>query len=139
LACGQPREGASTEVPWVGDLVREDVPTCAPGDRIGGVRARVEASGYDLCVVVNEERIVAGLLRGDALARDGNATAEDAMELGPRTIRPSSPLEALLRKQSSHGVKSWIVSTSHGMLLGLLTRDDAERALEASGGGQASA
>lgn len=50
------------------------------------------------------------------------------MELGPRTIRPSNPVEKLLRKQSSYGVKSWIVTTAHGVLLGVLTRDDAERA-----------
>jgi hypothetical protein len=54
------------------------------------------------------------------------------MELGPRTTRPGNPVEKLLQKQSSYGVKSWIVSTAHGVLLGVLTRDDAERALEAT-------
>jgi hypothetical protein len=130
FACGEPREGAAAEVPWAGDLVRDDVPTCAPGDRIGEVRGRVDGSGYDLCIVVGEERTVTGLLRGAELAKDPGAVAESVMELGPRTIRPSSPVEKLLQKKSSHGVKRWVVSTSHGMLLGLLTRDDAERALE---------
>ena len=92
-------------------------------------RERVAETGDDLCVVVDEQRIVAGLLRGDALAKDPEAVAEDVMELGPRTIRPSIPVEKLLRKQSSQGVKSWIVSTSHGVLLGRLTRDEAERAV----------
>jgi hypothetical protein len=99
---------------------------------VGEVGERLDGSGYDLCVVVDEQRIVAGLLRGDALAKDPKALAEDVMELGPRTIRPSIPVEKLLQKKSSHGVKSWLVSTSHGVLLGLLTRDDAERALEAA-------
>jgi predicted transcriptional regulator len=70
------------------------------------------------------------LLRGDALAKDPEARVEDVMELGPRTTRPSRPVEDLLRKRSSHGVKSWIVTTAHGELLGVLRRHDAERALD---------
>src|ERR671919_1965921 len=57
FACGQPREGLSTEVPWVGDLVSDDVPTCSPDERVGDVRERVTASGSDLCVVLDGERM----------------------------------------------------------------------------------
>jgi CBS domain-containing protein len=131
FACGQPREGLSTEVPWVVDLVRE-VPTCSPDERVGDVRERVLESGSDLCVVLNERRIVVGLLRGDALAKDEDAGAEEVMELGPKTTRPSSVVEELLGRRSSQGVKSWVVTTSHGVLLGQLTRDEAERALAVS-------
>jgi CBS domain-containing protein len=127
FACGQPREGVSTEVPWVVDLVRE-VPTCSPDERVGEVRKRVLESGSDLCVVVNEQRIVVGLLRGDALAKDEEARAQKAMELGPKTTRPSTVVEELLGRRSSQGVKGWVVTTSHGVLLGQLTRDEAERA-----------
>lgn len=88
------------------------------------------ASGdTDLCVVTNEERIVAGALRGDAFAKDPDARVEDVMELGPRTIRPSQPVEKLLAKRSSYGVKSWIVTTAQGELLGVLTRTAAEAAV----------
>jgi predicted transcriptional regulator len=132
FACGEPREGVSTEVPWVGDLVREDGPTCSPDERVGDVRERVRASRSDLCVVLDGERMVVGILRGDALSKDVDARAEEVMELGPKTVRPSSPVEELLGRRSSQGVKSWIVTTSHGVLLGLLMRDDAERALEKS-------
>jgi CBS domain-containing protein len=131
FACGQPREGAAAGVPWAGDLV-SDVPTCAPDERVGEVRDRIGGSGFDLCVVVDQERVVAGLLRGDALRKDPETAAADAMELGPRTIRPSIPVERLLGKPSSDGVKSWVVTTAHGALLGVLTREDAERALEES-------
>jgi hypothetical protein len=132
FACGLPREGASAKVPWAGDLVREDVVTCGPDDRVGDVRETVSAAGLDWCVVVNEQRVVAGLLRGDALAKDPDAAAAEVMELGPRTIRPSVPIEKLLAAKSSQGVGRWIVTTSHGILLGGLLRDDAERALERS-------
>jgi predicted transcriptional regulator len=133
FACGLPREGASADVPWAGDLAREDVVTCGPDDRVGEVRERVSAAGVDWCVVVDEERVVAGLLRGDALAKDPAATVGEVMELGPRTIRPSVPIEKLLAAKSSQGVARWIVTTSHGVLVGGLLRDDAERALERSG------
>jgi CBS domain-containing protein len=132
FACGLPREGASAEVPWAGDLVRDGVATCTPDARIGEARERIAAMGLDFCVVVGEEQIVTGLLRGDALGKSPDALAEEVMELGPRTIRPSVPIETLLGKRSSQGVKSWLVTTPHGVLLGLLTRDDAERALEES-------
>jgi CBS domain-containing protein len=132
FACGQPREGRSTEVPWVGDLASDDVPTCSPDERVGDVRERVTERGSDLCVVLNEQRIVIGILRGDALGKDADALAEEAMELGPKTVRPSTPVEELLRRRSSQGVKSWVVTTSHGVLLGLLVRDAAERAVAES-------
>jgi CBS-domain-containing membrane protein len=131
FACGQPREGLSTEVPWAGDFAR-DVPTCSPEERVGAVRERVLENGSDLCAVVNEERIVVGLLRGDALAKDEDARAEEVMELGSKTVRPSTVVEELLRRRSSQGVKSWVVTNSHGVLLGRITRDEAERAVAKS-------
>lgn len=129
FACGMPREGAAADVPWAGDLVSDDAPTCALDDRVGEVRERVLASGYDFCVVVNEERVILGLLRGVALSKDEKARADEVMELGPKTTPPSEPVEELLQARSSQGVKRFLVATSHGVLLGALSRDDAERAL----------
>jgi len=132
FACGMPREGAAADVPWAGDLARDDAPTCAPDDSVGEVDERVRASGYDFCVVVNDERIVLGLLRGDALSKDATALAEHVMELGPKTTPPSEPVEKLLESSSSQGVKHFLVTTSHGFLLGVLDRAEAERAVEES-------
>jgi CBS domain-containing protein len=129
FACGHPREGTSAETPWAGDLVREGVPTCLVGARLKEARDAATESELGLCVVVNDERIVAGVLRGDALAKDPDARVEDVIELGPRTIRPSKPVDDLLRKRSSQGVKSWIVTTAYGELIGVLTRTEAELAL----------
>lgn len=129
FANGLPREGKAADVSWAVDLVRKDVPTCSPGDRVADVREQVVKSGFDLCIVVNEAEIVVGVLRGDALSKDQDARVADVMELGPKTIRPHSPAEKLLQARSNQGVKSWIVSTSHGRLLGLLVRTDAEAAL----------
>lgn len=128
FACGMPREGNAAEIPWAGDLV-SDVPTCAPDDPVGEVRERVLRNSHDFCVVVNDEQIVLGLLRGDTLAKDEHARACDVMELGPKTTPPSEPVEDLLQARSSQGVKNFLVSTSHGVLLGGMSRDAAERAL----------
>ena len=132
FANGLPRQGTSAEVPWAGDLARDDAPTCAPDERLADVRERVVAAGVDSCVVVDGDRVVAGVLRGDALAKDPAGQAEDVMELGPSTIRPSKPVEMLLTLRSQQGVKSWIVASSRGVYLGVLYRDDAQRALEES-------
>ena len=129
FACGKPREGKAAEVLWARDLV-EDVPTCASGDPVGGVRDRVLRSGHDFCVVVNEEDVILGLLRGDALSKDENARADEVMELGPKTTPPNEPVEELLEARASQGVKNFLIATSHGVLLGALSRDEAERALE---------
>jgi hypothetical protein len=133
FANGLPREGKSREVPWAGDLARKDVPTCAPDEAVGELRERVADSGYDFCLVLNERRILLGALRGDALSKEPAARAEDVMELGPKTIRPNHPVEDLLGSRSNEGVKNWIVTTSHGVLLGVLSRAEAESALRAAG------
>jgi predicted transcriptional regulator len=129
FANGLPREGTSAETPWAGDLVRDDIPTCTSNDRLGDVRDRVVTTGYDLCPVVNQQQVVVGLLRGDALGKDADARVGDAMELGPKTLRPSNPVEKLLESRANQGVKTWVVTTSHGKLLGLVIRTDAEAAL----------
>lgn len=126
-----PREGEAADILWAGDLA-EDLPTCAPDAPVGEVRERVLREAHDFCVVVNEEDVILGLLRGDALAKDENARACDVMELGPKTTRPSEPVEELLEARSSQGVKDFLVATSHGVLLGGMSRDAAERALAES-------
>src|ERR671910_305816 len=130
FANGLPREGKAAEIPWAGDLARDDAPTCAPSERVRDVRERVVATGYDLCVVVNEQRIVFGLLRGDALTKAPEARVSDVMELGPNTLRPNRPVEDLLQSRTNQGIKSWVVTTSPGAFLGFLPRADAERAAE---------
>ena len=53
--------------PRAADVARKDVPTCSVEERLGDVAERVKGVGWDVCVVVNEERIVFGLLRSKEL------------------------------------------------------------------------
>ena len=130
LAWGLPREGVSAGIPTVGDLARRDVPTCAPGDEVGAVRERAHAAGWEECVVVNDRRIVLGLLRGEALDADPDATAEQIMRPGPTTYKPDAEVAEAGRRMRERGVRALLVATPDGALVGLLRREDAERAGE---------
>lgn len=131
-----PREGKASDETWLGDVADESVPTCRLDERIGQVLERVRADGRDTCVVVNEQRIVLGILRKNALAADPARCAEEVMSPGPKTFRPDVTLEELLQFMRDHDIKTnSLVSTSEGRLLGIISRADAEATLahEAAG------
>jgi len=133
LAQGWPTEGEQASVARVAAVVRRDVPTCRLAERVGEVRRRIEAAGWGLCVVVNDRRIVLGLLRDEALRADPDATAEQAMEIDPSTYRPHEPLAETAHHLADAGVRRVLVTTSDGELIGVLVRDDAERRAAGAG------
>ncbi len=128
LAWGLPREGRTAQVPTVGEVARRDVPTCGLADRVGDVKARAQAAGLDACVVVNERRVVLGLLRGRELGADPGATAEQVMQAGPTTYRPDVPARQAGARMRERQVDALLVTTPDGTLVGLLRREDAEGA-----------
>jgi Mg/Co/Ni transporter MgtE len=79
-------------------------------------------------VVVNEERVVLGLLRDEELRRDRDEPVEQIMRPGPSTFRPHVPIEELAHHMVHHDVPNSPVTTSDGRLVGLLRREDAARA-----------
>ena len=127
FAAGFPMEGTLAGVPTVGDVARKDVPTCTPEEKVGEVHERVRGTGWDRCVVVNEERVVLGLLREKELASDPAATAEEAMRTGPTTVRPDTPAEKMVERMRKRDTASVLVTTPDGTLVGLLYREKAER------------
>jgi len=126
MAAGLPTEGTGPEHPRAGDVARKDVPTCRLDERLGDVRARVRAAGWDACVVVNDERVVLGLLRAKELEKDAGSRIEQAMRPGPSTFRPFVPVDELAGFMAEHGVEGSPITTSDGRLVGLLLRTDAE-------------
>lgn len=131
FAAGLPCEGnRCIAFSQPGELARRDAPTCRTTELIGVVRDRVRTSGWDVCVVVNDERIVLGLLRDAELNTDPWRIAETVMEEGPRTFRASARVKETLGYMRRHVVDSVLVTTPDGKLLGVLRRDDAERAIE---------
>jgi predicted transcriptional regulator len=125
MAAGGPIEGTGAAQPRAGSVARADVPTCGLDERLGEVRERVKAAGWDACVVVNTERVVLGLLRAGELDGDPGSRIEQAMRPGPSTFRPHVPIAELAHYLVDHDVENAPITTSDGRLVGLLLRADA--------------
>jgi Mg/Co/Ni transporter MgtE len=126
FAAGLPREGAEAHTPRVADIARRDVPTCRVDERVGAVRDRVRDGNWDVCVVVDEQRVVLGLMRAEALGVDPGTPVEDVMQAGPVTFRPNlgaGQMPDYLKKQR---IPRALVTTSDGVLIGLLRIEDVE-------------
>ena len=126
FASGLPREGRLASVPTLGEAARRDVPTCAPAEKVGAVRERVQRAGWDRCVVVNMERVVLGLLRERELLSDPKSSVEEAMRNGPATFRPNEPVGKMAKRMQDREATAVLVTTPDGRLVGLLYREDAE-------------
>ena len=130
FASGLPREGKAARVLWIGDVAWREVPTCGLQDPVGDVRQRVGDESEPVCVVVNDEGVVLGLLRGGRLVAAGATTpAEAAMESGPATSRPNTPLAEMARRMREKKQGHALVTTGEGQLIGWLTHRAAEQAL----------
>ena len=128
LAAGLPSEGTNAERPRAGDVARKDVPTCRLDERLGDVRDRAREDGWEACVVVNEERVVFGLLRSKELEANPDLRIEEAMRPGPSTFRPFVSIEEMAAFMIEHDLDSSPITTSDGRLVGLLRREDAAKA-----------
>jgi Mg/Co/Ni transporter MgtE len=109
-------------VPTAGAAADPTVPTCALDDDLNDVRARVRASGWDQCIVVNGERVILGRLGRRAIASDDSGSVEDAMSEGPRTFRPNVRLDELLERLERAGYQTALVANSDGRLVGVIRR-----------------
>lgn len=125
-AAGLPLEGTRAGIPRAGDLARRDEVTCRLGDRVGDIAARVRAAGQPWCLVLNDEDVVLGRLRGAALEADPSALVADVMESGPTTTRPDTTVEALDARLRDRDVSSIVITTSDGRVVGTYTVSEAE-------------
>jgi CBS domain-containing protein len=92
------------------------------------VRARVRETDWDICIVANEQRVVFGRLGRRALARDDDVSVEEAMTPGPSTVRPNVTVDSMVERMRRQNLSNVVVTRLDGVLLGLLRREDAERA-----------
>jgi predicted transcriptional regulator len=127
MAAGLPTERENAGKPRAGTVARKDVPVCSLADRLGDVRERVHALGWDAAVVVDGRRVVLGLLRGAELARDPELSIEQAMRPGPSTFRPYVAIKKMADDMTERQLESSPITTSDGKLVGLLFRADAVR------------
>jgi CBS domain-containing protein len=127
LAAGLPTEGTNAQKPRAGTVARKDVPLCEVHERLGDVADRIAGIGWHVAVVVDERRVVLGLLRAAELAKDPELTVEDAMRPGPSTFRPYVAIKEIVDNMTHRELESSPITTSDGKLVGLLFREDAVR------------
>ena len=121
-ASSLPTEGKRAGIPRVGERVRRDVSTCRLTDRLGEVAKHVRAAGWDGCVVVNEQRVVLGLIHGQALDGSPQQLVEEVMEPGPSTFRPDVTFEEMTAYMQQRQLDSVLITTADGKLVGILQR-----------------
>ena len=130
MAAGLPTEGTNASRPRAGTVARMDAPTASPSERVGDVRDRVRAAGFEAAVVTDPQRVVLGLLGAKELDQDADLTAEAAMKAGPSTFRPYVPIKEVADFLVKHDFACAPITTSDGRLVGLLLRSDAVREAE---------
>ena len=126
---GLPVAGELAGAPRIVDATRRDVPTCRLDERLADVRQRTLGTGWDRCLVVNEQRVVLGILRGEALDAPPETRIEDVMDPAPVTFRPDTLLRKFVKYLLEHvgEVEHVVVTTGDGELVGSVARADAER------------
>jgi rhodanese-related sulfurtransferase len=125
LAHGLPAEGTHAGEPTAGRLARRDAVICSIHDQAGGVLERVAASPYGFALVLSSTGVVLGRVRRSVLETAGEADGVlPIMEPGPSTIRPHLTSDELRQRLEGSSVRTLVVTTPGGMLVGILRRDD---------------
>jgi hypothetical protein len=115
LARGLSTQGEKAEAPRVGRLARDDAATCRLGDPAERVRELIEASPYGFCLVLAEDGTLLGRVR---------RSAPERMEPGPSTVRYDLGVEELRERLEKRDLKTAIVTTPEGKLIGVVRRAD---------------
>ena len=129
LAAGLPTEGRRANTPRAANVARRDAPTCSPDEEVAEAAQRARRAGWDTCMVVNDERVVLGRLRGAALDTTDERPVDEVMEEGPTTTRADDDLGALVARMGRRNVRAIVVTDPDGRLVGVLRFDDAQRAV----------
>jgi CBS-domain-containing membrane protein len=127
-ASGLPTEGRSVTPNRAGNLARRDVAVCALGDRADAVRRELQKHATDLCAVLNEHKVLLGQISSEQLESRSEGAAEEMMTAGPTTFRPNAKFQQVCDFFKTHKPETVWVTTSDGELVGLLRREDVERA-----------
>jgi rhodanese-related sulfurtransferase len=121
LAAGFDTEGVDAKKPRLKQIIKRNVLTCVPKDRIGTVKNR-RPQPTDVCVVINDRSVVLGMIEGDAWDQDPLKTAAEVMNPAPRTFRPDSDPTEVVKDMRKEDLENALVTTSDGELLGFVQR-----------------
>ena len=109
-----------------GQVLRPPTATCRPTTLAEQVRTELPPGPDSICAVTNGAGIVVGRVRWKDLPEHDDVVVEDFMQIGPATVRPREELGGMVERMRGAGVKTILVTTPQGHLLGIVNRDDAE-------------
>ena len=119
LAAGWETEGAQANKIRIRQMIHKDVPTCSLRERLEDVKSRRHPN-QDMCVVLNDRKIVMGVIQGDTWDANPLSRVVDVMQPGPRTLRPDMDPKDAQKVLRNYESPSAIVTTSDGELLGII-------------------
>src|SRR5262249_32457426 len=82
----------------------------------------------NLCAVLNEHRVLLGQISSEQIEYRSEGAAEEIMTVGLTTFRPNAKFQHVCDFFKTHKPETVWVTTSDGELVGLLSREDVERA-----------
>ena len=129
IAARLPTVGQSAGLPTAGNTLRAGDSIGHAGERLGDVARRVRAEGQDELIVVDDQHVVLGRIRGATFDEDPDTLIEDVMRPGPATIRPDTLLETVVATLGSAGVASTLVTDPDGRFIGTVYLEDARSRL----------
>jgi rhodanese-related sulfurtransferase len=124
-----PCEGAEAGLPRIGSLVHLDVPTCGPDENIRELHDRI--GDWDVCVVVDEHRVVLGVVRAEVFAVDADRPVAEVMQEGPSTYRPDVTVDEMADELAHRPQPRVLVTNADGALVGIAAPEEIERAAKA--------
>ncbi|MBW3613845.1 MAG: hypothetical protein KY439_00855 [Actinobacteria bacterium] len=124
-------EGALVDRPRLSTLADPAVPTCTLDESVSHVRERLGDWALSL-VVTGPNRVVIGLVRGDAVRGDGGRAVAEVMQEGPSTYRPHVTAQEMSPKLKNSSARWVVVTTLSGHLVGVVQPEEIHRAAEAA-------
>ena len=106
----------------VGSIADPDVPTIAADATVDDAAPAFEHS--DVAIVLNEHRVVLGVLRPETTRLDPKTKVIDAVQPGPSTFRPSMTIRELVEYFDKSDESRAIITSNGGQWIGLIRRED---------------
>ncbi len=128
-----PAEGSEAAKKTIADVAERDVPRCRPGERIGDVRQRI--GDWDVCLAVDDDDVLLGLLRAEALGLEDDRRVEDVMQEGPLTHRPDVTVEEMTHQLHEKPEPRVLVTNADGTVVGVTDPSQVARAAKEHAGG----
>lgn len=129
LSFDLPYEGQAV---LAGGVVRRDVVTARPDERVPELRIRLEQALAGMVVVLAGDLVNGVVRRREIEGAPPDATAAKVMDVGVSTVRPSEDLAGLLERMAQADVRAITVTRSDGTLVGILDAEDVRASIHAA-------